>query len=248
MKNLKTIASKELHDYKVLLRNVPSLVVVAFVMSAVLMNLMANKIIWQHGPYLAADGGILLSWLVFLVMDVTTKHFGARAAIKLNVLAVIINIMCVLLFSFIAWLPGNGEDFSAFNSVFSSTWFVVLGSTVAFLVSGIVNAVLNHLVGKLFIKNPNTQFAFLCRSYVSTFFAQWIDNFIFSAIVFVIFAPIYWGFGYTIWLAIGSGALGAVIELLVEVVFGPLGYKIVTRWQEEDIGSEYIELHKEEII
>lgn len=248
MNSQKSWLSAEIEDYKLLLKSVPALVTTAFILSTVLMNLMANKVIWQHGAYIAADGGLLLSWLVFLVMDVVTKRFGPKAAIKLNILGVIVNLLCVGLFSIVVAFPGNGEDFSAFNYVFGSTWFIVFGSMVAFFVSGVANAWINFAIGKMFKKNPDSKAAFFCRSYVSTFLAQWIDNFLFAFIVFVIFAPIYWGWGYTIWLAIGTGAVGAGLELAFEFIFGSIGYRMVSRWKDENVGAEWIEVHKDEII
>ena len=118
----------QFRDLKLLLRSVPSVVVVAFVLSVVLMNLMANKVMFRWGDYVAADGGLLLSWIPFLCMDIVVKRFGPKAATKLNIFAVVINIVCVGIFAGIAAIAGDGNDYSAFNQVFSCTWFILLGS------------------------------------------------------------------------------------------------------------------------
>ena len=67
-----------------------------------------------------------------------------------------------------------------------------------------------------------------------------MDNFIFSVIVFVGFAPIYWnGFHWT-WLQCAVCALtGAVAELIMEMLFAPIGYRIVQSWRKNNIGQEY---------
>ena len=34
---------------------------------------------------------------------------------------------------------------------------------------------------------------------------------------------------------------GAVAELIMEIVFSPIGYKITRRWKNESVGKEYLE-------
>ena len=67
-----------------LLRTIPSVVVALFVISVITMNLLANKTLVQT-TYLAIDGGILVSWLSFLCMDIVTKHFGPKASTRLSI-------------------------------------------------------------------------------------------------------------------------------------------------------------------
>ena len=33
---------------------------------------------------------------------------------------------------------------------------------------------------------------------------------------------------------------GAIVELLCEIVFSPIGYRISNRWKEEGVGNEYL--------
>ena len=244
MNKLKTI----FEEYKLLLRSVPGVVTTFFCISVVLMNVLANKVILNL-PLVAGDGGLLLSWVVFLCMDTVTKRYGARAANKLNVFALITNLFFVGIFTIVSSLQievgCEHVDYSAFDSVFSSTWFVVFGSSVAFLMSGFINNITNEAIGKLFTKNPNGKLAFYCRSYVSTFIGQCVDNFLFASIVFVIFAPIYWGFSLTIVQCIGSSILGGLTELAMEVVFSPIGYKLSKSWEKDNVGIEYINKYKE---
>ena len=46
------------------------------------MNLLANKTLVQT-EWIALDGGILISWLSFMCMDIITKHFGPKASNKI---------------------------------------------------------------------------------------------------------------------------------------------------------------------
>lgn len=230
-------------DYRLLLRNVPALVTVAFVLSTVLMNLAASKIIFNVGN-VAMTGGFLLSAMPFLCMDSVTKRFGARAAIMLNILSAAGNLFAVIFLQIVAMIPNTSQDYTAFNTIYSSTWFIVLCSTTAFVVSGIVNSLLNEAVGKMFKKHPNSAIAFFIRSYVSTFIGQAVDNFIFFGGLYCIFAPIYWGMSYPVLTAVGTAIVGGFIELLVEIVFGPVALHIVRGWEKNNVGHEYIEAHQ----
>ena len=66
-----------LQTAKVNLRRVPGVITALFCISVIIMNLLANKTIYQSG-IIAADGGILISWLTFLCMDIVTKALGQR--------------------------------------------------------------------------------------------------------------------------------------------------------------------------
>lgn len=98
------------------------------------------------------------------------------------------------------------------------------------------------MLGKCFRKNPDGKLAYAMRTYVSTFIGQFLDNFIFSVIVFVFFAPIFWdGFCWTVLQCSTCALTGAVAELLMEIVFSPIGYRITQKWREERVGTEYFD-------
>ena len=58
---------------------------------------------------------------------------------------------------------------------------MVLGSSLAMLVSAVVNSTLNQSLGRMLKKNNFASFAF--RSYVSTGVGQFIDNLVFAIVV-----------------------------------------------------------------
>ena len=228
-------------ETSILLRSIPATVVTLFTVSVVCMNLLANKTLLQL-DWIAIDGGILISWLSFMCMDIITKHFGPKASTIISVHAAAINLLCCLIFFVASVIRSKASDYTAFDSIFGGTWFVLLGSTVAFLCSAVINNVLNYTVGKCFSKNPDGKLAFAMRSYVSTFIGQMIDNFIFSVIVFVVFAPIFWdGFCWTVLQCLTCAVTGAVVELIMEIIFSPIGYRISKRWRAENVGKEYFE-------
>lgn len=230
----------ELDELNILLRSIPATVVTLFVVSVISMNLLANKTLVQL-DWIAIDGGILISWLSFMCMDIITKHFGPKASNLVSVLAAMINLLTCLIFFAASVIPSNADDYSAFDGIFGGTWFILLGSTVAFLASAVINNYLNWMIGKLFGKNPDGKLAYAMRSFVSTFIGQFFDNFIFSVIVFVFFAPIFWdGFHWTVLQCTTCAVTGAVAELVMEIAFSPVGYRITTRWREQSVGEEYM--------
>jgi len=241
VKKIKKRLYDEYVEMVLLLRSIPATVVALFVVSVVCMNLLANKTLLQL-DWIALDGGILISWLSFMCMDIITKHFGPKASNTVCVLAAMINLMTCLIFFVASAIPSNADDYTAFDGIFGGTWFILLGSTVAFLASALINNSMNYLIGKCFCRNPDGRLAYAARTYVSTFIGQFLDNFIFSIIVFTFFAPIFWdGFHWTVIQCATCAITGAVAELIMEVFFSPIGYRITKKWRKEAVGKEYIE-------
>ncbi len=238
--SIKQWFNSERTQIKLLLRSIPASVVILFVVSVITMNLLANKTLIQL-DWIALDGGILISWLSFMCMDIITKHFGPKASNRISILATGVNLLTCLIFYIASIIPSNASDYGAFDAIFGGTWFILLGSTIAFIISAVVNNMLNWAIGRGFNKNPDGKFAFVMRCYVSTFVGQFVDNFIFSLIVFVGFAPIFWdGFSWTVLQCTTCALTGAVAELIMEVVFSPIGYKISKKWKENNVGREYL--------
>ncbi len=231
---------REREETRILLRCIPATVVSLFVVSVICMNLLANKTLVQT-HWIALDGGILISWLSFMCMDIITKYFGPKASNKIALLAAAINVLTCLIFYAASIIPSNANDYTALNGILGGTWFILLGSTIAFLVSAVINNFLNWTVGKAFRNNPDGAAAFAARTYISTFIGQFMDNLIFSLIVFVGFAPVFWdGFHWTVLQCTVCALTGAVAELIMEIIFSPFGYRIVNRWKEYNVGQEYL--------
>ena len=236
---------KEKEETIILLRNIPAIVVSLFVVSVICMNLLANKTLVQT-PWIALDGGILISWLSFMCMDIITKYFGPKASNKIAILASAINVLTCLIFYIASVIPSQANDYTAFDEIFGGTWFILLGSTIAFLTSAVINNFLNWTIGKAFYKNPDGKLAYAAQTYISTFVGQFMDNLIFAIIVFVFFAPIFWdGFHWTILQCATCSLTGAAAELVMEILFSPFGYRILMRWKEQKVGMEYLSHMKE---
>lgn len=238
---------KEKEETAILLRSIPATVVSLFVVSVICMNLLANKTLLQT-HWIALDGGILISWLSFMCMDIITKYFGPKASNRIAILASAINVLTCMIFYIASIIPSQANDYSAFDEIFGGTWFILLGSTIAFLISAVINNFLNWTIGKAFPKHPDGKLAYAARTYISTFVGQFMDNFIFSIIVFVFFAPVFWeGFHWTVLQCVTCALTGAIAELIMEILFSPLGYRILMRWREQNVGEEYLIYVEEDI-
>lgn len=230
---------KQKNETKLLFHSIPAVVVALFVISVVTMNILAGKTVYQNG-WLAIDGGIFVSWLSFLCMDMITKHFGPKASIKITVFAMCVNLLVCLIFYVVSIIPA-GEEFAEFDRIIGGTWYILLSSTIAFLSSGILNIILNYLTGKIFKKNPDGRLAFYTRTYVSTFIGQFFDNLIFAMLAFMVFFPIYLGFSWNFTECVMCSLLGALLELACEIIFSPFGFYVTRSWKKDGVGKEYIE-------
>ena len=77
---------------------------------------------------------------------------------------------------------------------------------------------------------------------VSTFIGQFFDNFILSILTFMVFAPIFWdGFHWTFIQCLTCSLLGALLELVMEAVFSPIGYAITKNWRNSNVGQQYFD-------
>ena len=223
---------KTIAEFREMLKTVPPLLLTLTVLSIVGMNLLANKSIDGLPSWLALDCGIILSWLTFLTLDVLTHCYGPRASTLFSVFALVLNLFMAGIFFVASRIPGVwGESFvegsetvinDALDNTFSGTWFIILGSSVAFLISAFVNNFLNYGIGKL-LKSHRGFGRFALRAYVSTFVGQFVDNFVFALLVSRIF------FGWTALQCLTCALTGAVCELFFEVVFSPIGYRIAER-------------------
>lgn len=210
-------------EFRLLLRSVPTVTFSLFITAVFSMNLLANKSISLPVEWLALDCGMIVSWFTFLVLDILTKHFGPKAATQLSIFATLLNLGFCSVFYLVSVIPGTWSQSyipgseavinNALDSTLGGTWYIILGSTVAFTLSAFVNNFLNFFVGKAFRKKPDGMTAYLCRSYVSTALAQFTDNFTFSFLVSRVF------FGWTLTQCVTCSLIGMAAELICECVF-----------------------------
>lgn len=228
-------------------KKAPSALVALFVISVVGMNMLANKSIDTNIPWLSLDCGILFSAISFLSMDVITHINGLRCANYVSVFALLISLLVSLLFFVASIIPGVwAEGFtpdgvidnainSALNNTFRGTWYVIMGSSIAFLSSSLLNNFLSKTFSK-FLKKEGAFSSFAIRSYTSTFIAQMADNLIFAFIVSKVF------FGWSYIQCISCACVGALFELFFEIVISPIGFKVYKNWYDERLVCQDKEL------
>lgn len=237
-------------DWMKTLRAIPSVVVALTVLANVLMNILANKSIINL-PWLIQDAGILVSWVGFLTGDLIVKAFGAKNGIRVNLTALAISLFVSGLLAVVAVVPGdwspvfdpsiNPGDIgnainAACNSIMGNVWYVILGSAVASAVSLTCNGISQGwLLKKLEKKHGDKYAGFLIASAGSTMLGQFIDNVVFACLVSVHF------FGWTWTQVLVCSICGAIFELLIELVFTPLTYRIYRAWDKAHIGLKYVE-------
>lgn len=219
-----------------LVRSVPPIITSMLIVSVIGMNLLANKSIDTGVEWLALDGGILLSWMTFLALDVIVHCYGPKAGNIMSLVAIAFNLFMALVFFTASRIPGVwGESFvegseavinTALDNTFAGTWFILLGSSIAFAVSSLVNNTLNYLIGQS-LKRKGTFAVFAARSYISTFIAQFVDNIVFALLVSRVF------FGWSMLQCFTCALTGGAMELLFEIFFSPLGYRIARGIQDE---------------
>lgn len=243
---MSNIVKKELKETNLLLKNIPATIMTVFVLSVVLMNIFANKQLIEVGEWLALDCGMLISWVAFFSMDMIVRRFGPKASTRLTIVATLVNLAVSVVFFIVGSIPNNwGEAYmadgtinnqinNALDSTISGTWFVLLGSTVAFCSSAIVHSCVSWLLRKTLKKDDKK--TYLICSYVSTSLGQLVDNLVFALIVSLNF------FGWNILQCCLCAVTGMLMELIFEFIFAPFGYKITKKWEDQRIGQEYVDI------
>jgi uncharacterized PurR-regulated membrane protein YhhQ (DUF165 family) len=209
-----------------------------------MMNILANKELITM-KYFALDCGCLVSWVSFLCMDMICKRFGGRAAVKISILAMAVNLCACLVFKLASLAPGMWGAYyatemtevnDALNATFAGSWYVVAGSSVAMVLAALTNSAINMAVALRVKKTGYGEFA--ARSFISTIIAQFVDNLTFAVLVS------YYFFGWTSAQVIVCSLTGAAAELLFEVIFSPVGYRVCRTWEIEGVGSQYLQFAK----
>lgn len=232
--------SRESAMLSAMIRSVPRAVTILFILAVITMNFLA-RITLVSLPWLALNAGILVSWLSFLLMDIVAKHYGARAANLLSLVAIAANLLC----SLICVIISRVGNYPSLDMVVGGQWSILLASTIAYVISALTNNYTNVAIGRRFRGDPDGVAAYAARSFLSTFLSQIVDNFLFVFLAFVIFPwlPGALQVRWTIPQCIGASVACAVLELLSEVVFSPIGYAVIRRWKARGVGQDYLALY-----
>jgi queuosine precursor transporter len=253
-KNLKEWFKKDWQETKVLFKGVPAIPFAMVIISFILMNILASVPLYNES-WIAGDAGIMVSWIAFLFGDMFVKRYGAKGSIKIQLVAVVIALFTLSILASgsaienALWKTNALSLFSwSFNLEYGAVTLWTLGaSSVAFIVSNIFNSILSKSILKKFKKRTSFK-AYAVAAYTSTFVGQFIDNFVF-AMLFTFIASrnpqmqIAWALQPVTVLAVVTCSItGGILELILEVIFSPIGFRVAERWRKEGVGSEYIAL------
>ena len=205
---------------------------IVYVAVAVTMNIFCMKALSFGTSYILCDGGLLISWGVFLVSNVVVEVWDERTAFFMATFAAIVTFVLMVvgrLIVLMPTLPEYAEQANAFALVFSNGPRTIIASVVAFWVGNLVNV---HIIYKVKMalekKGSDNMVWFFLRAAVSTLTGQLVDNAMFMILAF---APIGLSVYEMAWFDIMTAVLsGTVIELVVESCFVPFLTIPLTRW------------------
>ena len=235
------------------LRTVPGMVLALITVAMILMNVLANKAIIElpipntNTFWLIQDAGVVLSWVGFLAGDLLVKNFGAKHAIRVNLTALFISLFVSALLALVGVIPGTwSPEFNyesaeiaqavgqSIDEVMGNVWYVILGSAAASACGLVVNNLTQDLIlRKIERKHGNHYWGYLVAAASSSFFGQILDNFVFAALVSVHF------FGWSWTTALMCSLDGAILEIVIEMIFTPLTYAISKNWDKNHIGVKW---------
>ena len=203
-----------------------------YVVVAVMMNVFAMKSLSFGTSIIICDGGLLISWLVFLISNVVVEVWGQRTSLVIVTFAAAVAFFMLCLGRLIVAIPTleyYENQAEAFAYIFSNGPRTICASIIAFWVGNFVNVHIIYVIKSYLEKrHKDNRFFFFLRAAVSTLFGQFVDNILFMTLAF---AP--WGISLyeMTWYDIFTSSLaGTVIELVVEAFFVPLLTMPLVRW------------------
>lgn len=188
---------------------------------AVVMNIFAMKTLGT-GNVAICDGGLTISWIIFLISSIVTEVWGKEKARKMFTITTCLSFVFMLLGRLIVEVPVPvGAEYSiqeeAFRRIFSNGPRTILASVIAFYIGNLINV---EVIDKLRAKfNKHTAGHIIFRAIFATLVGQLVDNAMFTILAM---GP----FGISVyevpWAGIVSLVLvGTLIELAVEALVVP---------------------------
>lgn len=203
-----------------------------YVVIAVMMNLFAMKALSFGSPIIICDGGLLISWGVFLISNIVVEVWGKRTSLVIVTFAAVVAFVFLFIGRLIVAIPTletYEKQAEAFAFVFSNGPRTIIASVIAFWLGNFVNVHIIYIIKKyLEDRKKDNRFFFFLRASFSTLIGQFVDNIVFMSLAF---APLGISVYEMTWYDILTSALvGTAIELVVESVLVPLITMPVVRW------------------
>lgn len=175
-------------------------------------------------------GGTVVSWIPFMMGDITSEIYGKKISVECFTLAGVINLVVVILAQFVIFLPGTYPDQNAaFTQIFSNGIRSVVASFIAAWIGNFINATIMVKMRDTAKKSgKDNGFLFFARAVLSTIVGQFFDNFIFLTLAF---APIGLSVFEMSWINIISVTFtGTLLESAIESCLVPFITRPVTNY------------------
>lgn len=189
---------------------------------SVMMNYLCMKPMSFGTGVVWMDGGLLVSWIVFLLSNVVVEAYDKRTAIWISAVATLVALMVSLIAVLevhLPTLPAYEEQATHFAHIFSNGPRSIISSAIAFFIGNWVNITIIARMKKCDEHRMRLS-SFWWRAFVSTLIGQAVDNFLFQTFAFApIGLSVYEMYWHDIWTAVG---LSTAFETLVETLFVPL--------------------------
>lgn len=169
-------------------------------------NALASKLFVVFGVHVTA--GALAIPLVYLTTDLINELYGRSTTARVVWMGLVANAVLLVMTLLAGWVPASplGIDQSTFDSAFFLTPRVVIGSSVAYLVSSLLDVYLFAAIKRL----TNGRWFWL-RKNGSTVLSQAVDTTLFVIVAFAGAVPA------GVLFAMGAG------QYLVKISMAPLG-------------------------
>lgn len=189
----------------------------------VLMNIYCMKPISFGLPFIVMDGGLLISWIAFAILNIVTEAYNELIARKLIVVTFIISFSFSVISFLITLLPTTDDyvyQAIHFQFIFSGNFRAIIASHIAMLLSSILHV---KLIDKL-----SKYTSFVKRAVVSASIGQFFDNALFELIAFMPIGLTMYELKYKdIFTAV---ICSTIIEVTLQMLFTiPFGHKIVKK-------------------
>lgn len=193
----------------------------AYCVISVMMNLLCTKPMSFGTGFVWMDGGLVISWIVFLISNVVTEVYGKRTAIVMAAVATVVgffvNVVAALEVH-LPTLPEYADQARHFAHIFSNGPRTILASAVAFFIGNAVNCeIIDRFRRRAEEKRNDNGWRFTFRAVFSTIIGQFFDNGIFEVLAF---APLGISLFEIRWVDIGTAVVAStLIETVVESCF-----------------------------
>ncbi len=196
---------------------------VTYTVISVTMNIFCMKSLSFGTDIIVCDGGLIISWGIFLISNVIVEVWGEAMSRKVISIAAVVAFGAMIvgrLIVFIPTLPEYEGQAEAYAKIFSNGPRTIISSVAAFWIGNIINIeIIDRMKKRAEERKNDSKLLFFFRSSFSTLIGQLVDNAVFMTLAF---APIGLSVYEMAWKDILSSVLsGTVIELVVESCLVP---------------------------